>query len=61
MPKMVANLLTVTDMCIEASEAQARLLESRGKGPSSKKDDWEVNTADRGDRKDRGDPEYRDM
>jgi hypothetical protein len=31
--KMVAKLLTVTDVCIEASEAQAQLLESRGKGP----------------------------
>jgi fructose 1,6-bisphosphatase len=29
-PKMVADLLTVADVCIEA---QARLLESRGKGP----------------------------
>jgi hypothetical protein len=48
-PKTVAELLTVTDMCIEASEAQARFLESRGKGPSRKKDDREINTADRGD------------
>jgi hypothetical protein len=50
--KMVANLLAVTDVCIEASEAQARLLKSRGKGTSRKKEDREVNTADRGDRKD---------
>jgi hypothetical protein len=31
-PKTVADLLAVVDVCIEASEAQARLLESRGKG-----------------------------
>jgi hypothetical protein len=30
-PKTVANLLTVTDVCIGASEAWARLLKSRGK------------------------------
>jgi hypothetical protein len=57
--KMVAELLAVADMYIEASEAWARLLESRGKGPSRKKDDREVNTADWGDRKDRGDRRYR--
>jgi hypothetical protein len=57
--KMVADLLTVTDVCIEASEARARLLESRGKGTSRKKDDHEVNTADRGDHKDHGDRGYR--
>jgi hypothetical protein len=55
----VANLLTVIDVCIEASEARAQLLESRGKGTSRKKEDYEVNTADRGDRKDRGDRGYR--
>jgi hypothetical protein len=33
-PKTMADLLTVTDICIESSEAQDRLLESRGKGPS---------------------------
>jgi hypothetical protein len=33
-PKTVADLLTVADVCIKASEAQAQLLESRGKGPS---------------------------
>jgi hypothetical protein len=45
--KMVADLLTVADTCIEASEARARLLESRGKGPMKKKqDDQEVNTTD---------------
>jgi fructose 1,6-bisphosphatase len=36
-PKMVADLLAVADACIEAFEAQARLLESRGKGPMKKK------------------------
>jgi hypothetical protein len=46
-PKMVADMLAVADICIEASEAWARLLESHGKGPSRKKDDREVNTADR--------------
>jgi hypothetical protein len=53
-PKMVADLLVVADICIEASEAQARLLESRGKGPSRKRDDWEVNTVKRGAQKDYG-------
>jgi hypothetical protein len=51
-PKTVADMLTIVDVCIEASEAQARLLESRGKEASQKKDDREVNTADRGDRRD---------
>jgi hypothetical protein len=36
-PKMVVDLLAVTDACIKASEAQARVLESHGKGPSKKK------------------------
>jgi hypothetical protein len=49
---------TVTDVCIEASEARARLLESRGKGTSRKKDNREVNTADREDHKDRKDHRY---
>jgi hypothetical protein len=57
-PKTVADLLAVADVCIEASEARPRLLESRGKGTLRKKDDWEVNTADRGDRKDRGEHGY---
>jgi hypothetical protein len=57
-PKMVVELLAVADMCIEAFEAQARLLDSWGKVPSRKKDDQEVNTADWGDGKDRGDREY---
>jgi hypothetical protein len=48
-PKMVADLLAVANICIEASEARARLLESRGKGPSRKRDDREVNTTERGD------------
>jgi hypothetical protein len=54
-PKTVADLLSVADVCIKASEAQARLLESRGKGPARRKDDREVNTAERGDWKDRKD------
>jgi hypothetical protein len=44
--KTVADLLAVADVCIEASEARSRLLESRGKGTSRKKDGREVNTAD---------------
>jgi hypothetical protein len=36
-PKTVADLLAVANTCIEASEARARLLESRGKGPLKKK------------------------
>jgi hypothetical protein len=51
-PKTVADLLTVTDTCLEESE-------SRGKGPSKKKqDDLEVNMTDRGDCKDRRDRGY---
>jgi ribonuclease D len=38
-PKTVVDLLAVADACIEASEAWARLLESRGKGPSRRRDD----------------------
>jgi hypothetical protein len=34
---MVADLLVVVDICIEGFKAQARLLESRVKGPSKKK------------------------
>jgi hypothetical protein len=34
--KTVADLLAVADVCIEASEAWARLLESQGKGTSRK-------------------------
>jgi hypothetical protein len=46
-PKIVADLLVVADVCIEASKARARLLESRGKGHSKKKqEDREVNTID---------------
>jgi hypothetical protein len=50
-PKMVVDTLAVADVCIEASEVRARLLESHNKGPSKKKqqEDWEVNMADRGD------------
>jgi hypothetical protein len=57
-PKMMVDLLAVVDICIEAFEAQARLLESRDKGPSRKKEGQEVNTADRGDQKDRGGHRY---
>jgi hypothetical protein len=58
-PKMVADLLTVADVCIEASEARALLLESQGKGPSRRRDDQEVNTTERGDQKDHGGYRYR--
>jgi hypothetical protein len=58
-PKAVVDLLAVVDVCIEPSEAQARLLKSRGKGTLRKKDDREVNITGRGDHKDRGDREYR--
>jgi hypothetical protein len=51
-PKTVADLLAVADVCIEASEARAQLLEFWGKGTSRKKDDREVNTANRGNCKD---------
>jgi hypothetical protein len=58
-PKMMVDLLTVTDTFIEASKARARLLESHDKGSSKKKQgDQEVNMTDRGDRKDRGDHGY---
>jgi hypothetical protein len=56
--KTVVDLLAVADVCIEYFEARARLLESWGKGTSRKKEDHEVNTADRGDHKDQGDHEY---
>jgi hypothetical protein len=56
--KTVADLLAVADICIEAFEAWAQLLESRGKGSSRKKEFWEVNTADRGDQKDHGGHRY---
>jgi hypothetical protein len=36
-PKMVADLLTVAGVCIEASEAWAQLLESRGRGPQGRR------------------------
>jgi hypothetical protein len=58
-PKTVADLLAVADVCIEAFEARARLLESRGKGPARRKDDREVNTAERGDQKDHRDQGFR--
>jgi hypothetical protein len=69
-PNIVVDLLAVTDVCIEASEARAWHLGSHGKGPSKKKqDDREVSTTncgdrenhgDRGDRRDRGDRGYRE-
>jgi hypothetical protein len=40
-PKTVADLLAVIDVCIEPSETRARLLKSRGKGTSRKKDGHE--------------------
>jgi hypothetical protein len=58
-PKTVADLLMVADVYIEASEARAQLLESRGKGPSRKRDDQEVNTVEREDQKDHGGHRYR--
>jgi hypothetical protein len=58
-PKTVVDMLVVADVCIEVSEAQAQPLESCGKGPSKmKRDDWEVNTTDCGDRGDRRDRGY---
>jgi hypothetical protein len=35
-PRIMADLLAVTNVCIEASEAWVWLLQSRGKGPSKK-------------------------
>jgi hypothetical protein len=35
-PKTVVDLPAIADVCIEASEARARLLESRGKGTKKK-------------------------
>jgi hypothetical protein len=59
-PRMVVDLLAVTDVCIEALKAQTQLFESRGKGSSKKKrDNREVNMTDRGDHKDCGDHGYR--
>jgi hypothetical protein len=57
-PKTMADLLVIADICIETSEARAQLLESRGKGPSRKRADWEVNTTEREDQKDRGGHQY---
>jgi hypothetical protein len=37
--KTVVDLLVIVDTCIEASEARAQLLESRGKWPMKKKQD----------------------
>jgi hypothetical protein len=53
-PKTVVDLLAVPNVCIEAYEARAQLLETRGKGTSRKKEDREFNTADRGDQRTEG-------
>jgi hypothetical protein len=55
-PRTMVDLLAVADVCIKASYAQARLLESRNKGPSKKKqqEDRDVNTTDHEDRDKRG-------
>jgi hypothetical protein len=55
-PKTVGDVLTVADVCIEASEARAWLLESHSKGPPRKKlqDDRAVNTVDHWDHGNRG-------
>jgi hypothetical protein len=53
-PKTIADMLAVANVCIEASEARTRLLESQGKGSSRKKNDREVNTADQVYHRDRG-------
>jgi hypothetical protein len=46
-PRTVVGLFVIADICIEAFEARAQLLESRRKGPAKKKqDDREVNTTD---------------
>jgi hypothetical protein len=52
-PKIMSDLLEVIDICIEASEARARLLDARNKGPTKKKqqEDREVNAIDRGNQK----------
>jgi hypothetical protein len=57
-PKTVVDLLTIDDVCIEASEARTQLLESHSKGQSRKNDDWEVNTAGQGDQIDHRDLGY---
>jgi hypothetical protein len=51
-PKIMVGQLAVADVCIQASEARAWILESRNKGPSKKKqqEDREVNTVEHGDR-----------
>jgi hypothetical protein len=36
-PRTMVDMLAVADVCIEASEARARLLESRNKDPPRKK------------------------
>jgi hypothetical protein len=52
-PKTVADLQAVADVCIKASKARARLLDSRNKWPPKKKQqkDQELNTIDHGNHK----------
>jgi hypothetical protein len=38
-PKTMVDLLSIADVCIEASEARDQLLKSHGRGPSKKKED----------------------
>jgi hypothetical protein len=40
----INNVKTVEEIGMKKAKTVARLLESRGKGPSRKRDDWEVNT-----------------
>jgi hypothetical protein len=40
--KTVIDMLAVADVSVEASEARARLLKSRGKGTSRKNEDHKV-------------------
>jgi hypothetical protein len=50
-PKMMVGQLAVADVCIQASEARAWILESHNMGPSKKKqqEDREVNIVEHGD------------
>jgi hypothetical protein len=57
-PKPVAELLAVTDECINMFKALTRLLDNRGKGLKKKQDNQEVNTASYGDR-DRSDRKFK--
>jgi hypothetical protein len=54
MGSAISKPKTVADVCIEASEARARILKSCGKGPSKKKQEYQdVNMTDHGDHRDR--------